>query len=437
MPDQFTDAPLKAADFTDAPIQKSWLDHVGDYFSNALQQVNPLAGGQAVVSAVTHPRDTVKSLGAAQGQLATDAEAAFKKGDYAKGVARVIDYLLPILGPQIAKSQDQAAQGDWASSAGTATGLGLQLAAPQAVKNALTPEAPYGATLTPPTDDQLAATIAPKGGAKVAKMSALAQKVAPALNERGMGASTLDQVDQNVSQGLQDARDALDQAEASIKPTRMAPTTPIVQKLQAARDALNATGIKGGANLPSGHETQAAVLDRAIQDVKNMGSVANFDAWRTMRQSLDSTADAAGAYDPRIPVAPDVKVTGQASAKAAGIIRDGMSQFFPEMASANKDFTVMKNARDVIDAAKLQDFIRANKLPPQVEGAFGDVLQTILAARTLPGKAKLLGSIADALNVGGKTKVLSSLYSAGKAAGISNAMLAPLQNAMGGHEDQP
>ncbi len=416
----------KSEPLKDEP-QRSWMDSVADYAKGVWGQVNPIAGAQAMGQAVMHPLATAQGVGKAQGDLLIDAEKAFKSGDYAKGAARVVDWLLPVIGPQIAKAQDANTSGEWAKGAGIATGIGLQLAAPKAINEALAPEAPMGATLAPQSDADLAKLITPQTGAKRAKFAVLAQKVAPELNARGMGAKTFDLVDQNIGQGLADAKAALQEAETKIPATRMGPTKPLLTKLQAARDALNTGGIKGADNLPSGNEAQAAVLDRAIADVKGMGSVANFDAWRTMRQSLDSMADASGAYS-RTPVDAATKLGGQAASKAAGIMRDTMSTLFPEMSKANGDYSTMITAKKVMDAAKLSQFLQATKAPAAAQGVIGQIIASVAHLGTTTGRIGLLSDLVDAFSGADITATFNTLKRVGKLAGTSGAdlnLLAP------------
>ncbi len=418
-PGQYDDLPTTKAESQPAAPQASgsWLDSVADYAKGVWGQVNPIAGAQAMGQAVMHPLATAKGIGQAQGDLLTDAEKAFKSGDYAKGAARVVDWLLPVIGPQIAKAQDANTSGEWAKGAGIATGLGLQLAAPKAISQAMAPEAPMGATLAPQSDADLAKLITPQTGAKRAKFAVLAQKVAPELNARGMGAKTFDLVDQNIGQGLTDATVALKEAEAKIPATRMAPSKPFLTKLQSARDALNA-----GGNLPSGNEAQAAVLDRAIADVKAMGPVANFDSWRRMRQSLDSTADASGAYS-RTPVDAATKLGGQAASKAAGIIRDTMPTYFPEMSAANNDYSTMITAKKVMDAAKLSQFLQATKAPAAAQGVIGQIVASVAHLGTTAGRITLLSDLVDAFSGADRTATFNTLKRIGKIAGASGADL--------------
>lgn len=407
--------------------------HLADAVGAVWQQVNPIAGAAALGQVALHPVQTVRAYGQENQRLFDDAAAALKKGDYSHAALKGLYYLLngiPGLGSSLDQASTELAHGDYGKGIGRSVGVGLQVSAPTAIQRALAPDAPMGATLTAPSDDAVARAITPPSGPKRAKFAVMAQKVAPALNERGMGASTLDMVDQNVAQGMTEAKDALAAAERSIPKTRMGPTRLAITRLEQARDALETGGIKGG-GVPAGNQAQAAVLDRAIADMKAMGSVANFDAWRTMRQSLDSMAEAGGAYS-RTPVDPATKLGATAAMKAAGIVRDVMAQVFPEMAKANADYSTMISARKVIDAAKLSKFLQSTRAPQQAEGVIARILGKVSAMGSTPGRVKLLGELAEGLESGSNTRVLSTIYRLGKVSGLSAADAALLQPQDGG-----
>ncbi len=115
-------------------------------------QLNPIAGAQALASAVQHPVDTVKAIGAAQGAVFDKAKASYAAGDYGTAARHFIDYLLPLVGPVLDKAADASQAGHVAAGAGDAIGLGLSLFAPSAIGKTLasrtagTPAAPPPST---------------------------------------------------------------------------------------------------------------------------------------------------------------------------------------------------------------------------------------------------------------------------------------------------
>lgn len=90
------------------------------------------------------PTPTVSALLQAQGVPFAHAEEAFKKGDYAQGVTSLLNWLIPVIGPQIESAQQRKMSGqiNWPQFAGESAGIGLQAAAPGALKNASLPAVP-------------------------------------------------------------------------------------------------------------------------------------------------------------------------------------------------------------------------------------------------------------------------------------------------------
>jgi len=108
-----------------------FVGHVG-------QQIDPVAAGKSLVSAVTPealggtgPVATVKGIGAAQGALFDKAKAAYARGDYPTAARHFINYLLPMIGPGLDRSSDRLEAGQIAAGTGDAVGLGLALFGPQ------------------------------------------------------------------------------------------------------------------------------------------------------------------------------------------------------------------------------------------------------------------------------------------------------------------
>jgi len=118
---------------------KGWLGSVGDYLGEAWKQVNPM---QAVKS-LAHPVDTASNMIQAQADVEKRAETSFKQGRYAEGVAHVINYLIPVIGPQMESVGDKLIAGQNAKAYGQFSGMLGNLAAPELAKDA-TIKAPVG-----------------------------------------------------------------------------------------------------------------------------------------------------------------------------------------------------------------------------------------------------------------------------------------------------
>lgn len=118
---------------------RSWLDDVADAAVGfwKKQPIHPIDMAQGAVQAIAHPLDTGKALLEAQGKPAERAEAKFKAGDWAGGAVEVINYLLPIIGPQISEMNAQRESGQISNAefVGQSIGMGGQVALPGAAKN--------------------------------------------------------------------------------------------------------------------------------------------------------------------------------------------------------------------------------------------------------------------------------------------------------------
>src|ERR1035438_1772700 len=122
-----------AINSTPAP-PRTWTDSLGDAASEYWNQVNPLAALKSLVQATNHPIDTAGSLLNAQGEVGKKAYDSAKAGDYVSAARHGLDYLLPIIGPQIDRAGDLAQSGQYAKSAGATAGIATNIAAPELLK---------------------------------------------------------------------------------------------------------------------------------------------------------------------------------------------------------------------------------------------------------------------------------------------------------------
>lgn len=168
MPQQqtFTDVQPINQSFTDiTPLSgHTWKDSVSDFGKELWNQISPVAGIKGAAQLTSHPIDTLKSDANARQQIYQSAEDAFKKGNYTEGAAHLLYAAIPFVGPQMNQAANNFLQGNTAKGLGASVGMGLAMAAPQAIsnmhpiqaiKNALTPEgAPermYESALKPST----------------------------------------------------------------------------------------------------------------------------------------------------------------------------------------------------------------------------------------------------------------------------------------------
>jgi hypothetical protein len=113
---------------------RTWTDSAGDAASEWWKQVNPLSALEGLANAVNHPIDTGTALLNAQGEVGKKAAASFKQGDYVGATRHAIDYLLPVIGPQIDQAGDLVQSGQYAKGAGMTAGIGTNIAAPELIK---------------------------------------------------------------------------------------------------------------------------------------------------------------------------------------------------------------------------------------------------------------------------------------------------------------
>jgi hypothetical protein len=139
----------------------------------------PKAAGGSGADNPLYPQNIVKSLHAVKVQ----ADAAMKKGEYAKALTHYVESVIPILGPAMAKMGDDAAEGRYAAAAGQATALAANVAVPKMLGGRRAPT-------TAVADD--AATFARARGIPVDAATVtdnLAVKRAQALADQTIGGS--------------------------------------------------------------------------------------------------------------------------------------------------------------------------------------------------------------------------------------------------------
>lgn len=124
-----------ASGFTvEPPQKKTWLDSAKDFGSELWNQVNPIQGIKGAAQMAAHPISTYVADAANRQPILDKAEASFKKGDYAEGMAHALYGIIPFLGPQLERGGEQFQSGEIAKGLGTTTGIAANLAAPELIK---------------------------------------------------------------------------------------------------------------------------------------------------------------------------------------------------------------------------------------------------------------------------------------------------------------
>lgn len=99
-------------------------DSVANFARGAWNVLNPVAAVKGLVQASNHPVDAIGAIGEAQGRVGQGAADALKQGDYVTAARKGINYLLPVVGPQLDAAADKMMAGDYMEGAGEAVALG-------------------------------------------------------------------------------------------------------------------------------------------------------------------------------------------------------------------------------------------------------------------------------------------------------------------------
>jgi hypothetical protein len=124
-----------------APAPRTAMDSASDVVKGIWQNTNPIQAIKGLIQLTNHPYDSYMQDAAARKQVYQKAEDHFKKGDYADGAAHLIYSLVPFLGPAASEAGSNFENGKTALATGQSIGLGLNVAAPEAIKNIPVPAA--------------------------------------------------------------------------------------------------------------------------------------------------------------------------------------------------------------------------------------------------------------------------------------------------------
>lgn len=341
---------------------------IGTFASHVGQQLNPVPIGQMIPfprsaggAGWDAPLQTVKHLGAAQGEVFDRMKASYAKGDVGGAAVHALNFLIPILGPIFDRAGNEIRAGQVAAGVGDSVGLGLALAGPKGVSNAI--EAAKGtetaATVAKAAEkgatERAVGIMAPTTGPNKVRLGNLAAKVAPDVLRETTAHTRAGVLDQAVTK-LEEASTQLDAAYDAVPNTRMYPTAPVIVALQKAIRDLSVSGI-GGTVEPATRASRIGALRQALAEVKQLGSVMNLDNLRKLKQSWGEGAKA--VFTPA--VAQDfLKARGEGSgyADANSVLGDYMVSKHPQLADLNANTSLWIKAADVMQAAEEADRVR-------------------------------------------------------------------------------
>lgn len=331
----------------DVPVEDN---SVGTFIKHAAAQVNPFTAASTVTTAVRHPIETVKQIGAAQGALFDKAKSAYETGDYLTAARHFVDYLLPIVGPALDTSADRMQHGEIAAGAGDAIGLGLSMFGPDALTAARKTGAgaAVGERAGAAADQRVADVMSPKGSSKAIQRTAKQAATIAEPVRHGTTAVTPAGLQRQIGEHLSSAGDALDAAYQAI-PTKVGYSTgPLLDRLQAAYDTLKVKGT-GGTVIPTTIADRAAAIKNAIKEVRALGPYTNTENLAKLRNNWKEAAK--DAFVPELnPNFQQIRLASKGWADAWAAVQDTLTARHPELKPLNADYRIWKQASDVMEA---------------------------------------------------------------------------------------
>ena len=365
------------------------------YLGNLWEQINPVAAVKGIAQAVTSPIDTAKGLyqaHAEQFSKASDAASQGGIGNYSRAAGHVLAGVLPVIGPVAAQAGEQIGSGDIAGGFGTATGVmapfsikpvlqGARAAVPARSREAAAAGLEAGAA------ERVADVMSPKVGRNKIRIGNQAETVAPKMAKdlATDGAPlTREGFQAQVQTRLAAAERGLDEASDARLNGRAFETKPILDALLEKRRALTAEAVDaskparrttertsaivdehgkpitvteqmreavGRDVVPHHSDPRVAEIDKAIAEIKQLGSIARYEDIRTIRMAYDPAA--------KVKYAPSVTEdflakSGQSSGAAdvTSVLREHLAKWDPQTAAANADYHIYRTADDALEAVR-------------------------------------------------------------------------------------
>lgn len=395
----------------------------------------------------TNPLTTIKGMGQAQWDELLKAGQAYDEGRYSEMAGHGLAGVTPLIGPAAAKVGERIGSGDVAGGLGEGAFLVGSVAAPAIAKGTAkgvnTALRAGGANEKLATvADQLAAkkfteAVAPRSTAgKNVRLTNQATALAPdVLRAEGMGAWTRTGFGQKVSAKLDEATAHLDEVADARNAGHAFATKPIIDDLLEQRRELTAEAVEGSKPaqkvtertsaildergqpirveertaepigrdvVPEHNKTAVAQIDKAIAELRALGSIARYESLRRIRQSYDQAAQA--KYNPAVTADFMVK-QGEASgaARVTGALRDGLAKIDPETAKANKPYAMWRQMDRVVRAAEELDRARPTVGRRIIGGLTGAIVGNQAAGGVGGVVGAILGRMADSSLVGSPT----------------------------------
>jgi hypothetical protein len=434
------------AENTPAPLQGSALRRA---LSGVWEQVNPVAIGKSLYTAVTNPIDTISNVVTAQGQQFSKAGQAAGQGRYVEAAGHAAAGLLPVVGPASAAiGEDIAVTGDVATGVGRTVGLVGPTMAPSLANGArgLLPKGVReraATALESGASGRVADVMAPKVGANKARFGRAADKVAPQVaRELAADGAPFSRAGLQATYGqkLTTAENALDAASDARLAARSFETQPLIDALLQKRRTLTAeavdasqasrkivtrqspildssgkptivaeakTSALGRDVVPGPNAARVAVIDQAIAELQQLGPTTRYDPVRMIRQAYDGPAKA--TYHPSV-TQDFLKAQGGklGAADVTGVLRDALAKFDPDTAVANAQYSLYRTVDDVLQATAEVERTRP-RVGRQIAARLGGAVVGAEAKGTAGAvTGYLLGPVIDGALGGGATTQLQT-----------------------------
>lgn len=386
------EAAIAEAENSPAPLMGGSLRRA---VSGAASMLNPIEMGKGLANFVTDIPGSLQRAGQAQLDQFGKAANDFGQGRYFEAAGHGLAGVVPLAGPAAANIGENIAQtGDVA----TGVGQGLGMIAPMLIAPGVKAAGKVAGKVVPKglktaAADALDASaagkitdvMAPKVGANKVRFGNNAEAVAPKLAQdlaKDGAPFTRTGLADQVGSKLAEAQRQLDAVSDARLSARSFETKPLIDALLEKRRALTAEAVDastpaqavtertsplldefgkpavttsktavpiGKDVVPGPNAPRVAVIDQAIDELRQLGPVTRYEPIRQIRQAYDGPANA--KYNSAV-TNDYMKMQGQANGAAdvTGTLRETLAQWDPETAKANAQYSLYRKADDVLQA---------------------------------------------------------------------------------------
>lgn len=422
----------------------------GRFLEGAAKNLNPITAITGLYGAVRHPIDTAGSILNANLEQLKKANEDRKAGNFSEMVGHGAAGLIPVLGPAAAAAGERMASGDVAGGLGEGAGLVAPFGAAPAVRGAtaavkgavnVARAVPAGADALDAlanladraSTNRMVDVAGPKVGPNKLRLNNQIAKAAPDLvRDPELSALSRQGLQVKVAAKLDEAKAALDGASDSRLVSTQVRTAPLLNALDDEIGKLTATPVDaskvpqqrltppsvtrgeqvggitgelssgqvakveplGQAVEPAPSGSQIATLKQIRKEVAALGPIAPYEAVRRIRQAWDQVAKV--KYSPA--VSPDfLAKQGEATGAATGTgaLRDALASADPATAAANADYSLYKNANDVLRATEETERARPRVLRGIVARTGGAMVGAETGGMVGAGIGVLMGSVVE------------------------------------------